>query len=212
MGVIKRGILGGFSGKVGNIVGGSWKGIGYMRSLPLSVANPNTAGQAAQRGKFSGSVTFARQILGSIIQVFWNPIAAGMSGYNRFMSENIESFDSSGVLVPATLKMTVGPLLGIELGSVTADASAGEIDIVWPDNSGTGNAVASDEVGIAYYNFNTDQAVVQTNIAARSDGSATLGGLTFTAGDVLAVYVFCNRVGNPKIASNSNYSAVTVAP
>jgi hypothetical protein len=28
MGKINQGILGGFSGKVGNVVGGSWKGIG----------------------------------------------------------------------------------------------------------------------------------------------------------------------------------------
>ena len=32
MGTITKGILGGFSGKVGSVVGGSWKGIDYMRS------------------------------------------------------------------------------------------------------------------------------------------------------------------------------------
>ncbi len=32
MGTISKGILGGFSGKVGTVVGGSWKGIDYMRS------------------------------------------------------------------------------------------------------------------------------------------------------------------------------------
>ena len=31
MGTIKKGILGGFSGKVGTVVGASWKGISYMR-------------------------------------------------------------------------------------------------------------------------------------------------------------------------------------
>ena len=30
MGKISQGVLGGFSGKVGNVVGGTWKGIGYM--------------------------------------------------------------------------------------------------------------------------------------------------------------------------------------
>lgn len=38
MGTIKQGILGGFSGKVGNVVGASWKGIDYIRSLPSSVS------------------------------------------------------------------------------------------------------------------------------------------------------------------------------
>jgi hypothetical protein len=42
MGTIKQGILGGFSGKVGTVVGASWKGIAYMRSLPQKVKNPRT--------------------------------------------------------------------------------------------------------------------------------------------------------------------------
>ena len=31
MGKIAQGILGGLSGKVGNVIGGSWKGIDYKR-------------------------------------------------------------------------------------------------------------------------------------------------------------------------------------
>ena len=53
MGTIKKGIMGGFSGKVGNIVGASWKGIAYIRSLPASVHNPRTEKQVTQRNKFS---------------------------------------------------------------------------------------------------------------------------------------------------------------
>ena len=45
MGIIKKGILGGFSGKVGNVVGASWKGIDYIRSLPSTVRNPRTPRQ-----------------------------------------------------------------------------------------------------------------------------------------------------------------------
>ena len=50
MGTIKRGILGGFKNKVGSVIGSSWKGIDTMRSMPLSVANPNTAKQKTVRG------------------------------------------------------------------------------------------------------------------------------------------------------------------
>lgn len=52
MGKIKKGILGGFSGKTGTVVGGSWKGIDYMRSLATSVANPKTAAQVTVRSNF----------------------------------------------------------------------------------------------------------------------------------------------------------------
>jgi hypothetical protein len=39
MGTIKKGILGGFSGRVGTIAGASWKGIAYMCSLPQKTCN-----------------------------------------------------------------------------------------------------------------------------------------------------------------------------
>jgi hypothetical protein len=43
---------------VGNIIGGSWKGIDYTRIKPLSVANPRTPGQVNQRNKFSATIQF----------------------------------------------------------------------------------------------------------------------------------------------------------
>ena len=42
MGKINQGILGGVSGQVGNVIGGTWKGIDYLRIKPSSVANPRT--------------------------------------------------------------------------------------------------------------------------------------------------------------------------
>ena len=52
MGKIKKGILGGFSGKVGTVVGCAWKGIEYMRSLATSIANPKTKAQVTVRSNF----------------------------------------------------------------------------------------------------------------------------------------------------------------
>ena len=52
MGKIKQGILGGFKGKVGTVIGASWNGIAYMRGLPQSIKNPKTPAQQAQRDFF----------------------------------------------------------------------------------------------------------------------------------------------------------------
>lgn len=49
MAVYKSGILGAFSGKVGSVVGASWRGIDYMRSLAASVGNPRTPAQQSNR-------------------------------------------------------------------------------------------------------------------------------------------------------------------
>lgn len=61
MGTYKQGILGSFSGKVGNVVGSSWRGTAYMRSLPKAVRNPKTLKQMEVRNKFSATVNMLKQ-------------------------------------------------------------------------------------------------------------------------------------------------------
>ena len=61
MAIIKQGILGGFSGKIGNVVGGSWKGINYMRVL-TKPSNPNSEKQVNQRTKFTTALSFLQPI------------------------------------------------------------------------------------------------------------------------------------------------------
>ncbi len=49
MGIINQGILGGFSGKVGPIVGFRWKSNYYIRARAAKVSNPRTPKQQEQR-------------------------------------------------------------------------------------------------------------------------------------------------------------------
>ena len=60
MGTIKQGILGGFSGKVGTVVGSTWKSVHYMRALAVSFSDPRTEKQKNQRSKFTAAVNFTK--------------------------------------------------------------------------------------------------------------------------------------------------------
>ncbi len=62
MGTIKQGILGGFSGKVGTVIGSSWKGISYMKGRAQSIKNPKTAAQVMQRNFFAQLTSLASQL------------------------------------------------------------------------------------------------------------------------------------------------------
>ena len=62
MGKIKQGILGGFKGKVGTVIGSSWNGIAYMKGQAQSVRNPKTAAQMTQRNFFKEVQELAAQI------------------------------------------------------------------------------------------------------------------------------------------------------
>ncbi|GAA4146727.1 hypothetical protein GCM10022216_32010 [Sphingobacterium kyonggiense] len=52
MGVIHQGILGGFHGKTGSVVGSSWRGIQVIRGLPKRIKRKASAKQLVQRQKF----------------------------------------------------------------------------------------------------------------------------------------------------------------
>lgn len=107
MATIKRGILGGGSGSVANVVMTAWKGVAVIKSKPLTVANPQTAAQTSQRGKFSGIVGIAQYILASILQPVWNGFAQTMSGYNMFIQKNIQiAFNDAGVFQPNSLEIS----------------------------------------------------------------------------------------------------------
>lgn len=87
MGVIKRGILGGFSNKVGPVVGSSWKGIDVIKSKPVSVSNPNTPAQQLQRNAMRDANVFFRSFGLDNIQRLNNAMAVRMSGFNRVMKK-----------------------------------------------------------------------------------------------------------------------------
>lgn len=185
MGIIKRGILGGFSKSVGPVVGSSWKGIAVMKAKPLSVANPNTAGQQAQRGKFSKAVAAAQALLAGLITTFWNPFAERMSGFNFWIQRNIDAFDASGLVTPANINLgttTKHPAAGV---AIVANDAGDDVDFTWTDNSGEEGSVAGDLAVLVAYNETTDKWYYSETAVQRSTAAATLSGVTQTVGDVV---------------------------
>ena len=87
MGTIKQGILGGFNGKVGTVVGSSWKGITYMRGQAQHVKNPRTAGQIYSRTAFK-AVSAALSPIASTLRLTFAKSAGKMSAFNKAVSEN----------------------------------------------------------------------------------------------------------------------------
>lgn len=121
MAILKQGILGGVKGKVGSVVGSSWKGIATLRSLPLSVTNPRTAAQVGNRARFTGVVGLATVLLSAIIKPLNDRFASAMSGYNLFVQRSRDCFTPAGIFVSANLILSRGKLGATAIVSVTAD-------------------------------------------------------------------------------------------
>jgi len=211
MAKIAQGILGGISGTIANIIGGSWKGINYIRSKPLSVANPRTAGQVAQRTKFAATVAVSKVLLASIIKPLWDRFAQRESGYNAFLSANIDAFNSAGFPTPTDMVMSEGTLQGVADLASSSGAATGEVEINWTDNSGTGFALATDEVYITFYDGGDNEFFGIATPATRSSATVTVA-LPFdiAEGDNYSTWISFKRVDGT-IVSNSQISSGVIA-
>jgi len=156
MAIIKRGILGGFSKKIGNIVGTSWKGIAVMKSLPLSVANPRTAGQILQRNAFKSASQLASVILVTMIIPLMNRFAIQMSGFNMFMQRNTDNFDVDGISVPATLNFGTGKLGDTPIVSLVAEADIEAFSGTFLNDLDNSFKLTTDKAYLMIYNATQD--------------------------------------------------------
>jgi len=210
MGKIPQGILGGVSGKVGGVVGTSWKGINVIKTKPLSVANPRTSGQVAQRTKFGNVTSFGSRILAEIIKPNWDRFASRQSGYNAFVSQNIEHFEDALPSADGAMLITKGVMETENFSIDTAVHGSPDVVINWTSNVGpkfrAGNDLA-DEVAI---NRASGEIVVIGGEATRDDETSTF---TFSEnlahGDVIDVYVGFRRPDGT-VVSNSTFQSFTV--
>lgn len=213
MGVIKRGILGGFSNKVGNIVGSTWKGRAVVKSLPLSVANPRTTPQTNQRNKFAGVSLFASAILSAFVKPFWDRFSGNISGYNAFCKENITHFDNSGFPAYGDFTMSKGKMAVVETCTVVADVSLGTVagnvtfpeDVTWGQNGETIALViltSSNVNPLGVVNVTGDP----TDVVAYSLSSSG-----FNIGDDIYVYACVKRTDGTQVSTSSLFQTVAIA-
>ncbi|MGD9928729.1 MAG: DUF6266 family protein [Mangrovibacterium sp.] len=212
MGKISQGILGGFSGKVGTVIGGSWKGIDYMRSIPASVANPRTAAQVQQRTKFTTAIGFL-QSMTSFLRVGFKYYAIKMTAFNAAMAYTLKNAvygeDPEYFIVYSDALVSRGSLTGAMNGAA-ASTVPGQVNITWTDNSDEGTALAGDLANVVIYNPTKDQAVTVIGGNTRSSGAQSVTTPATFAGDEVHVYL-AFQTANQSDVSNSAYLGQVVA-
>lgn len=144
MATIKQGILGAFSGKVGSVVGSSWKGIAIMKSRPASVANPKTAKQVIQRSKMTAVVGFAKEILPEVIKPLNDRFVSRMSGYNSFIQQNIGCFENGELTKPEDLQISPRVNKAQLIDAIAAEAGLYKGKATFESDGGTGFALEGD--------------------------------------------------------------------
>ena len=124
MGKIKQGILGGFKGKVGTVIGSSWNGIAYMKGLPQSQKDPKSAAQMRQRTFFREVQNLVGQLTAEQQKFLIPATPQGMTRRNMLAKQLAEDpvvTDDSKTVDLANLK-TIGDAPTADLPDVTVTA------------------------------------------------------------------------------------------
>jgi hypothetical protein len=206
MGKIGRGILGGVSGKVANIVGARWKGIDYIRAKPLSVANPRTLLQVNQRTKFTLALRFLQPNL-NYVKIGYKNYAVKKSQFNSAMSyllnnaiigvsPNFEIDYSLALLSRGNLSKALNPVFDL--------TTPGQVEFSWDDNSTDGNANATDKVMVVAYNPLKGESIYLTEGAIRTDLSQSLVLPNSYSGEEVHLFISFMSADETQL-SNSTY-------
>jgi hypothetical protein len=212
MAIIRESPLGVISGKLGQIVGATWKGINYVRVL-ASVANPQTDAQMTQRQKWSVTMNFL-QPLSEFLQLGFKAYAVKMTGINAAMSYNIRNaltgtYPNIAIDYPNAL-VSRGNLAGV-LNQVASSTVAGTVKFDWEDNSGEIGASALDKTLLVVYNPTQNQAVTVNQLAERADGTQTVTVPDSFSGDLVQCYMAYITADGQTVSNSAFAGAVTVA-
>lgn len=208
MGKFEKGILGGFTGKVGTVVGSTWRGINVMRSLPsISKNRQFSGGQLEQQARFSLITAFLSPMR-PFLEIGFKAGAKKMTGYNSALAYNIKNA-VSGIFPAFSIDYaqvaTCRGELPKALNGAAAPGAIGKVVLNWDDNSGTGKALATDQLMVLVHCPGAADSVYTTGIASRADGTCTMDLPSLYSGQPAHVYIsFISADG--KEVSDSVYS------
>ncbi len=211
MGIISKGILGGFSGLVGTVVGGTWKGIPYMRSLPTSKRSVFSQPQLAQQAKFSLAVKFLQSMTG-LLTVSFSDFAVRMTGFNNALGYTLKNAVTGSYPIYSidySLALVSRGDLPNAISPEAVSTVAGQVNFVWTDNSGVGKAAATDKAILAMYCPDRKQCIYTTLGADRSAESDVMSAPSFS-GQQVQTYVGFISADGKNIASSIYTGQVTV--
>jgi hypothetical protein len=175
MGRIKKGILGPFSGKVGAVVGASWRGIDYMRGLPEKSTKPATPLQLAQQNKmalFRGFLLGVDDIIEKCFQNIKKYTAMNDALSYNMLNSVVGTYPEQNINF-MNLLFSKGELRGAwspKAFSIESHA----IDFSWEHGNLVPHCATDDRVTLVVYNLEQREFCKLENAALRGDKTARL--------------------------------------
>ena len=203
--------FGKISGKLGESVGASWKGIKVVRVYQPVVGNPRTFAQQMQRARFR-ALSALGKAFGAILKLGFRNHTQSLTASNLFMSRNKAATTGATPetveAVPADIVISDGDLRPIS-GLAATGNTATSLDLSWAQNLG-GDAQGTDYVAVSIWN-RTEAVIYSSEIDfTRADQAGTVNDLLLSAGDEIEVYAFTHNAITGKVSGTVHLSYVAV--
>lgn len=205
MAISKNGILGGFSGKIGNVVGVKLNGEHILRTLPRPSKKPPTEKQNLQRLKFALAIEFTKPFLWITERFFMDDLSGGVRK-NKIISYTLSHVitieDQEFNIEWSKFLLSSGALCGFHcLETFVKDQV---MSLQWQDNSHQGFANAEDDIYAVIVSESLEKIAFLEKISTRGALQTTLDLPTWVATETIHIYLFLHHV-KTKQSSNSFY-------
>ena len=197
MGVTKSAMKIHWRGQVGGLVGSHQYGQDTWRSMADSVANPNTEGQQIARAKFS-AVSKGAAALGYLYRLGYKMFIGNGRGPRALFSKQlydnalIGDLQSGFSIDPTKVELSKGSLTPAHSIAASVAPATQSCTVSWSDNSGVGDAEATDKLCVSLYNMTKQETIDFQDVATRAAETASMNYDASWAGDTMYVYAFWN--------------------
>jgi hypothetical protein len=210
MGTYSKSNFGQIVGKVGNAVGGKWRGVDYLRSLPAKSKKAHTPDQLAIHARFALSATKLSPIKDVLSIGFSDKKQAGMSGYNAavkaFIATAITGTYPNFTVDYPELQLSKGPLGKLRSTSISFN---GNLSIGWLMLSDQRTSFIDDVVMIVVFNETTDMYLVNES-AVRGDGIVQID-IAAETGEIVHAWAFCIKRDGSAVSNSQYLGNITVS-
>lgn len=205
----KNGVTGTFSGKIGTVVGVTWRGIHYMRSLPEPSSKPPTAAQLKQREIFAMVNSWLKP-LRNLIWIGYQLFADTKTPMNHAVSFVLKrALTENGEIDYPKVVFSRGELFVSIVKKITCLQNE-LLYMEWENASASLFNNDDDAVTVIIYNPAKQKFVTFEKAAFRIDGQVTLRLPVNFKGDSLHVWMqYVNTMANQ--VSTSVYLGMALA-
>ncbi len=175
MGKLSEGIYGSFEGKVGPVVGSSWKGIPYIKSAYKKRTEKVSGKEMANRNKFAMAQAWLKPLLPFVRQGFkgYTETVEGYSAAKSYLLLNCFTGVAPNISInPSLMKVSYGDL-PLSVNIKVKQGKSGLLQFTW-NKAAVKSAGAQDQVMLLAYDVDNKIAYYNLTGQFRSVGSDVL--------------------------------------